>query len=439
MADFIIPKLNVDALCDIKTGQHWTISDRGNIDITSEQSISFPFRFFSLPIEILEFANVAKKARGFLNTENMDFGIKGQQAEQNLLKRYTILTNRQNRLEKKITALILHLKGFKGTNKLESLVIRQRNYFYPSNKELTDKHVKAFTSKHPYLTRVNFSNCPKITDVGIGYIAKKHLKSFTPPPANYTTQRLQRLFKNSPNLNCVNLRNSCMDDENLKNLGKSLERLTNLNLSGCKLITDQGIFDLVEQRPQLKAINLSKTNITHQALIHIANHCPNLNHISLPREAVTDAGLQALGIKCKHLETICIPGSAISNKGLLHLNNFKQLQILNMAFCRKTTDSGIRKLFETRRKFVRLDISGSSITDETLKIISEKSPCIKKINLTDCQKITPQGVDAFIKKTEKLKFLKQINLTGCKNISADEIKNLTDKYPEITIYQKPTL
>jgi Leucine Rich repeat len=106
---------------------------------------------------------------------------------------------------------------------------------------------------------------------------------------------------------------------NLQLITATCNHCESLNLSNTD-ITDQDIKNLVENLPYLKSLNLSGCkNITHQGLIHLQ---------TLP-------SLQSLGLsEC----------TQITDQGLKYLKDLPSLQSLNLFSCKKITNQGIERL-----------------------------------------------------------------------------------------------
>ncbi|KAJ8313977.1 LOW QUALITY PROTEIN: hypothetical protein KUTeg_008538 [Tegillarca granosa] len=153
-----------------------------------------------------------------------------------------------------------------------------------------------------------------------------------------------------------------------------LKKLKNLNLSGCKQLTDKCL-QIVQELPSIVSLNLEETGITEEGLILYLASCPQcLQHLNLSRTKVTEkifshlknlpalkslyleqtqvcglSGIQEL----RHLETLDVSHTDIVTDSLLCLRENKCLTCFSISHTEKainlpsrhtTTDTGMKYL-----------------------------------------------------------------------------------------------
>ena len=133
-----------------------------------------------------------------------------------------------------------------------------------------------YTRAHGYsiLSNINFSDCKKISDIGISAIANSC-----------------PLLKNIDFCKCYQI-----TDMGLSALAHRCPLLVNIKFSDCNKISDIGISLLAHKCPLLRHIHLSACRkITDMGISAIAHRCPHLRNIDLyDCYQITDMGISAL-------------------------------------------------------------------------------------------------------------------------------------------------
>ncbi|XP_077211511.1 F-box/RNI-like superfamily protein [Tasmannia lanceolata] len=95
-------------------------------------------------------------------------------------------------------------------------------------------------------------------------------------------------------------------------LAKCVSNLTSISLWGMAGITDKGVVQLVSRAISLQHLNIGGTFITDESLFAIANNCPQLKAIVLwSCRHVTERGLVVLVNKCRKLKSINVWGMRV--------------------------------------------------------------------------------------------------------------------------------
>lgn len=105
----------------------------------------------------------------------------------------------------------------------------------------------------------------------------------------------------------------------LKAIGNWCVSLSELSLSKCVGVTDEGIFSLVTKHKDLKKLDITCCRkITHASVAHITSFCTSL--VSLKMESCTLIPAEAfalIGQRCLFLEELDLTDNEIDDKGNL--------------------------------------------------------------------------------------------------------------------------
>jgi len=177
---------------------------------------------------------------------------------------------------------------------------------------------------------------------------------------------------------CTQLR-----DGDLKLIAEGNSQLQELKLRDCRNLTDQGIEFLAKGPKSLTVLDIS--------------WCP----------LITDRALEALA------------------------ENAKTITSLNLSSCRELTDSGVQRLIpELKLQFLVLR-GCVKLTDGTLFEIADSGRwTIQSLDLSYCEKITDTGIKAI---AEYCQELKKLEIISCQFLSGLSIRHLARLLPTIEV------
>ncbi len=272
---------------------------------------------------------------------------------------------------------------------------------------------------------------PKHATTGIQAIPSAvfgRILSFLPAQEKIRVHHVCQAWRNLSLVNdgCLDLsRLTNLSDRDLKTIldKASGTRITSINLSKCKKITDAGLAHLVTLT-RLSSLNL--------------RGCYN----------ITDAGLAHLS-KLTLLSSLNLWGclSHITDAGLAHLSKLTLLSSLNLKWCFNITDAGLAHL-SSLTSLTSLNLGGTflNITDAGLAHLS-KLTLLSSLNLSHCKNITDGGLahlskltsltslnpsycsaitDAGLAHLSSLTSLTSLDLNGCSNITDDGLAHLSE-------------
>ncbi|RXH76503.1 hypothetical protein DVH24_019391 [Malus domestica] len=166
--------------------------------------------------------------------------------------------------------------------------------------DIEDKHLELVKSKVTFilcqdslqdLEVMNLNGCQKISDKGIEAItsACPSLKEF---------------------LSYWNVR---VTDIGLAHLVKNCKHIVDLNVSGCKNLSDKSLQLIAQNYPELQLLNLTRcVKLTDSGLQQILHGCPSLHSLNLYALSrcvrVTDVGVIAVAQACTFLEFLSLFG-----------------------------------------------------------------------------------------------------------------------------------
>ncbi|CEN60014.1 Putative Leucine rich repeat protein [Aspergillus calidoustus] len=105
----------------------------------------------------------------------------------------------------------------------------------------------------------------------------------------------------------------------------------------------------------------------------------------------------------------------VSDGTVVPFSQCNRIERLTLTNCRKLTDNGVSDLVEGSRHLQALDVSDlESLTDHTLFKVAENCPRLQGLNVTGCTKVTD---DSLIAVSQKCRFLKRLKLNGVAQVT----------------------
>jgi len=156
------------------------------------------------------------------------------------------------------------------------------------------------------------------------------------------------------------------DDSNILSLLGRCSGIRSLDLSGCRLLTDNGVRRVTESCPRLYGLDLSR--------------CSGL----------TDASCEAIANGCKQI--LCIRLACceqITDAGVALLSQCTQLAYLDLDNCTKVSDWGVQQIANGCKHLARLHIGKTEVTNVS-KLV-EQCLQLRFIRFKNCQGI-PGGM-----------------------------------------------
>ncbi|XP_022745484.1 F-box protein At3g58530-like isoform X1 [Durio zibethinus] len=196
------------------------------------------------------------------------------------------------------------------------------------------------------------------------------------------------------------LKNKCLD---------SLQGLESLNLNGCQKISDKGIEAITSCCPKLKVFSIYwNVRATDIGVKHLVKNCKYIVDLNLSGcKNLSDKSLQLVADNYQELESLNLTRCVkMTDSGLQQvLVKCSFLRSLNLYALSSFTDEAYKKISVlTHLRF--LDLCGAqNLSDEGLSCLA-KCKKLVSLNLTWCVRVTDVGVVAIAEGCTCLEFLR---------------------------------
>lgn len=157
------------------------------------------------------------------------------------------------------------------------------------------RSLHAMASNNSTLRKIELNNCTNINDTAC-----------------------LAILNNCPLLYYIDLRLTDITDAGIIYLAK-LPQLTEVELFGCRCLTDIGIIELITHcGSRLLHLSISKTRATEKSVLTISQNCPLLKSLNLERIRITQPAYATnIGNGCRMLENLSLVGcGAITGNNL---------------------------------------------------------------------------------------------------------------------------
>ncbi|GAU34831.1 hypothetical protein TSUD_259110 [Trifolium subterraneum] len=215
-------------------------------------------------------------------------------------------------------------------------------------------------------------------------------------------------------------------DHHVVNLSLFLADLVSINLSECCKLTDSALFTLVNKCPLLSDIKMEHTSIgenivenSNSLLNFVLN--PPLKSLYLAHSSLlTDESLIMMASLFPNLQLLDLSNcDNISGEGICQvLTRCCKIRHLNLDYCSGVKLRGMNLEFP---KLEVLNLSHTSIDDETLYVISKNCCGLWQLLLESCGNVTNKGVKHVVENCSKLR---EINLKSCDKVCADIVDSM---------------
>ncbi|KAL8225276.1 hypothetical protein R6Q57_017833 [Mikania cordata] len=259
---------------------------------------------------------------------------------------------------------------------------------------IEDKHLgilgNQFSGSLKNLEHLNLNGCQKISDYGIEAISKA-----------------------SPSLKIFSIYwNVRVTDVGISHVVNNCKHIVDLNLSGCKGISNKSLKMISERYQHLESLDITRCiKITDGGLQHIMVQCSGLKSLNL----------YALS---RYLVELCLPKWNVDSVKSCWNNLIYEDSYIMFSF----TDVAYKKLsLLAHLRF--LDLCGAqNLSDEGLSSIA-KCKDIRTLNLTWCVRVTDVGVIAIAQGCTSLEYLSLFGIVGV----TDKCLEALSKYCSNTI------
>ncbi|KAG1713042.1 hypothetical protein DVH05_000770 [Phytophthora capsici] len=188
-----------------------------------------------------------------------------------------------------------------------------------------------------------------------------------------------------------------------------LTKLRELELRKCRIMK-RG-FQFISHLQHLERLELAETALTDFGLMEICNGASNLKALNISNTEISDNGTTGLA-KLKELRILRLDAPGITNRALANLSFLSGLERLDL-FGASITDNGLMHLVPLH-KLQELSICGGNIGDRGVGLIS-KLTSLTSLNLSQNRNI----------RTKSLFYLRSLTSLRCLNLSNTGISALS--------------
>ncbi|KAG8374464.1 hypothetical protein BUALT_Bualt11G0134900 [Buddleja alternifolia] len=321
-------------------------------------------------------------------------------------------------------------------------------------KPLRSEHLRKVLNRYPYVSNLDLSLCPRITDTSLSVVSsncKEMLRSINLSRSKfYSHVGLSNLVMNCVNLVEIDLSNAIQ----LKDLAAAAiaeaKNLVKLWLVRCKCISDIGIGCIAVGCKKLKFLSLKWClGVGDLGVGLIAVKCKEIRSLDLSYLPITDKCLPQI-LELKHLEDLVLEGCfGINDDSIVALNQgCKSLKMLDLSSCQSLSHIGLSSLTNAAvclRQLIfsygsRVDLAladslqhlsmlqaikldGCQVTCSGLKAIGNWCISLKELSLSKCRGLTDEGLSSLVTKHTDLR---KLDITCCRKISHVSLAHITN-------------
>lgn len=206
-----------------------------------------------------------------------------------------------------------------------------------------------------------------------------------------------------------------LHDQSVVLLAVACDKLTELDLSGCRALTsagmlrfagytktltklwlknvsidDEGLLLLLENNPNITVLAVSNNILTAESLVEIGARCPNMTTLTMINIMLPEDDFINVILKCKKLVNVCIDSNT-----LLTDNAFAAIVVCCRdiktisASCNRLSDLSLYAFAQHCHNLTQLDVNHCyEVTDKGLSVLLEWCRNLVDLRITNCGKIT---------------------------------------------------
>ncbi|KAJ3611761.1 hypothetical protein NHX12_021775 [Muraenolepis orangiensis] len=163
-------------------------------------------------------------------------------------------------------------------------------------------------------------------------------------------------------------------------------------VSGCKRLTDRGLYVLAQCCPELRRLEVAGCyNVSNEAVFEVVSRCPNLEHLNL-------AG-------CSKVTCISLTEEASLQLAPAHGQQIS-ISFLDMSDCLSLEDEGLRIIASHCPRLTHLYLRRCPrLTDEALRHLALHCPSVRELSLSDCRLLGDFGLREVARLEGRLRYL----------------------------------
>ncbi|XP_043201525.1 F-box/LRR-repeat protein 2-like [Amphibalanus amphitrite] len=244
---------------------------------------------------------------------------------------------------------------------------------------------------------------------------------------------LEVLVKHCPLLERVNFEGSRFDDADCTAALTGLEHLRALNVSHCLRLEDAELVQMARRCRHLEELNVDGIGyLTDAAIQELVDQAGDrLLSLVLDGENLTDAGFRALG-RCRNLQELCISfADGMTDASLPALGSLHDLMRLKIRRGNQLSAAALGRLFDGQNMphLLHLDLSEcSNLDDSTVEALTANCPLLTFLALSWCWDVTDAGLERIV---TRLRFMRVMDLIGLVRITGQCFRLIPERLPEL--------
>ncbi|GAB2295450.1 hypothetical protein Dimus_029617 [Dionaea muscipula] len=268
--------------------------------------------------------------------------------------------------------------------------VRQINLEF--GQDIEDKHFEIlkneFSSSLQHLEMLNLNGCQKIFDKG-----------------------LEAITYISPSLKVFSIYwNVRITDIGIQHLVKNCKHVVDLNLSGCKNITDHSMQLIADCYQDLESLNITRCiRLSDSGLDHVLTSCSSLQNLNLyALSRFTDRVYTKISL-LPHLRVLDLCGAQnLSDEGLACIAKCKKLVSLNLTWCVRITDVGVLAVARNCTSLELVSLFGIvGVTDKSLEALSRScAGTLETLDINGCVNIKRRSHEELLQLFPQVKCFK---------------------------------
>ncbi|KAL9304553.1 hypothetical protein ACSQ67_021816 [Phaseolus vulgaris] len=283
-------------------------------------------------------------------------------------------------------------------------------------------------------------SCSSISDELLCCVAEEGIplkKLVLQGSCNYSYLGVLCLLSTCQSVEHLDLQNAeFLCDQRVEELCEFLGNLVSINVSGCRMLTDLALFELVRKCPLLNEIKMEATDVGKKGVDdEFVNGVVNYRVKSLylgSNSWLRDESVEMIASVCPSLEVLDLSSCCGISEGVVEvLRRCGEVRNLSLAFCSGVKFTGLD--FEVP-KLEELNLSRSGVDDEMLSVISKCCRWLLHLDLENCSGVTTKGVREVVEKCTRLR---EINLVYCCEVEASVVAWMVFSRPSLRRIMPP--
>ncbi|KAL1543626.1 F-box/LRR-repeat protein 3-like [Salvia divinorum] len=282
---------------------------------------------------------------------------------------------------------------------------------------IDDDSLAALNQGCKSLETLDMTSCQKVSHVGLSSLttATASLRQLILSYGSRVDLALADSLQKLSMLQSIKLDGCKVTCSGLKAIGNWCVSLSEISLSKCLGVTDEGLSSLVTKHKDLRKLDITCCRkITTEAFVLIGQRCQFLEELDVTDNEINDEGLKSIST-CSRLRSlklgICLN---ITDEGLIHIGmSCSKLKEVDLYRSDGIGDSSISAIASGCRDLEMINIAYcKSITDRSLMSLSKCSK-LNTLESRGCILITPVGLEAI---AMGCKQLSKLDIKKCHNI-----------------------